>query len=212
MKYQKVFLFVLLFLVVGAGAVALDNLINHKIYHPEEQNITKTEDPSNISVPEDIKLPKDEPKVSVIPMPEVVTPTTPERQIIKSPEPQETIIDTVPIEPVSAAPTTIYMDKVRAIMDKYNIEADPKTQFFFDGLPPDCSDRGADACVVWQGIKHDDGTLEMMVIKMYLKPNMITDYLVIHETQHTLGITDECEADKRANEIMNLPAGSGHYC
>lgn len=211
------FVFILIVNLISSGF----DVINYEPADKQPTQIEQTE-PTEITAP-DVVLPKSEPKVSAIPLPEVLPETKlpPENQIV--PKPKETAkaqpepIKETTVEPKLEpqpieVPINNNMARVTEIMNKYQTFANPITEFHFGPLHPDCAAVAADACVITGSIVYPDGTTEVKQIDMYLQPHLLTEYLVVHEIQHTNGITDECQADIATNEIMGMPAGSGHYC
>lgn len=163
---------------------------------PEENLPIKTDDP--IPAP---AAPSEKPTLAPVmdPIPSP-TPTVPAQP--KYVNPVSTPVRPRPAEQKPAAlKGQAWVD---ATMAKYGVWPPAGTQFIFGPMPASCP--GADGCTVYS--YHADGV--PFNIKITLKPEVLSEYLLFHEIGHSKGVKDECAADNFSRSVIG-PV-QGHYC
>lgn len=131
-------------------------------------------------------------------------PPAPGRPRAESSEPPATVPAQAPLPSVAAAPATGHA-WIQETMAKYGVYPEAGTQFVIGQMPAGC--ERAHGCTQFRYYPDTGVAFDYTIT---IRPDQLTEYLLLHEIGHARGIRDECGADNFARSVLGpVP---GHYC
>lgn len=94
---------------------------------------------------------------------------------------------------------------IQETMARYGVYPEPGTQIVIGQMPSGC--EGAHGCTQFRYYPDTGVAFDYTIT---IRPDQLTEYLLVHEIAHARGIRDECGADNFARSVLGpVP---GHYC